>query len=196
MNKSFLETIKAVDGEIFHLSFHQKRLESVLRSLGSREFPSLLHLLNPPKKGLYRCRVLYTKDTVDVSYHPYLQREIHSLKLIYDDTIVYDKKYANRDMLNTLFSLKKEADDILIIKNGLVTDTSIANIAFFDGKKWLTPKTPLLEGVTRERLLEEKKIFKQDIQVEDLASFTKVALLNAMIDFDIIMKDNTKGMYC
>ena len=196
MNKSFLETIKAVDGEIFHLSFHQKRLESVLRSLGAREFPSLLQLLNPPKKGLYRCRVLYTSDSIEVSYHLYVQREIHTLKLIYDDSIVYDKKYTNRDKLNALFALKDGADDILIVKNRLVTDSSIANIAFYDGKKWVTPQTPLLEGVTRERLLQERRIFKQNIYVGDLPRFTKVALLNAMIDFDIIALDNKKGLYC
>ena len=91
---------------------------------------------------------------------------------------------------------KKEADDILIIKNELVTDTSIANIAFFDGKKWLTPKTPLLKGVTRTRLLDNSEIFEADIHFRELKKYKKVALLNAMIDFDIIAEDKIKALYC
>jgi 4-amino-4-deoxychorismate lyase len=84
----------------------------------------------------------------------------------------------------------------LIIKNELVTDTSIANIAFFDGEKWLTPKKPLLKGTTRARLLENGEIFEADIDVHTLKNYTQVALLNAMIDFDIISEDKQKAIYC
>ena len=42
---------------------------------------------------------------------------------------------------------KREQDEILITRNGLLTDTSIANIALFNGKEWHTPKHPLLKGV-------------------------------------------------
>ena len=70
----------------------------------------------------------------------------------------YDLKYFDRKIFD---DLKKniKADDILIIKNGFITDTSIANILFFDGKKWITPKKPLLKGTVRERLLRMKLIF-------------------------------------
>ena len=196
VNNAFLETIKAQDGKIFHLEYHQRRYESVLSSYSVKEFESLQSFLSPPKKGLFRCRVLYTLTNIEVTYHPYSQREIKILKLVYDDNIAYDKKFANRDEINELFALREEADDVLIIKNAKVTDTSIANIAFFDGEKWLTPKEPLLKGTTRERLLKEHKIFEADISVKDLKTFTKVALLNAMIDFDIISTYNTKALYC
>jgi 4-amino-4-deoxychorismate lyase len=196
VNKTFLETIRAVDGEIYNLSYHQKRYESVLNSLGISNYTNLHSLLNPPIDGTYRCRVLYTKQRIEVSYHPYTKRSIKTLKLVYDDAIVYDKKYADRTKLDALFSKKEKADDILIIKNNFVTDTSIANIAFYDGKKWLTPKNPLLKGTTRARLLEAGKIFEQDIAVKDLQNHTKVALLNVMIDFDIITNENIKAVFC
>jgi len=85
-----------------------------------------------------------------------------------------------------LSNKKGSTDEILIVQNTLITDTSIANIAFFDGERWLTPKEPLLIGTTRARLLDEQKIFEQDINVADLHKFTAFALMNAMIGFDEI----------
>ncbi len=196
MSKTFLETIKSQDGRLFHLAYHQKRFKRTLFALGCTTVAQLHSLLNPPQKGLYRCRVLYSKNTLEVSYHPYVKRSVHSLKLIYDDTIEYALKYANREKINAHFSQKEQADDILIIKNHLVTDTSIANIAFFDGEKWFTPKKPLLKGTTRARLLDLHQIYEKDIAVDTLKKYKKVALLNAMIDFDIISEDKHKGLYC
>ena len=84
------------------------------------------------------------------------------------------------------FDKRESCDDILIVKNGYITDTSIANIALYDGNSWITPKVPLLKGTTRQRYLDNAKILESDIKVQDLKKFSKIALLNAMIDFDII----------
>ena len=196
MSQAFLETLKSVDGKVQNLSFHQARYESVLHSLGVKKFPRLSKYLHPPKDSIQRCRIIYTQENLSVSYHPYVKRSVKLLKLMYDDTIEYEKKYANREILDKLFSQKEEADDILIIKNEKVTDTSIANIAFFDGKKWLTPKEPLLQGTTRQRLLDNGFLKEADIYEKDLKQYKKVALLNAMIDFDIISEENTRDIYC
>jgi 4-amino-4-deoxychorismate lyase len=40
------------------------------------------------------------------------------------------------------------------------------------------------------------KIIEEDIRVQDLKKFSKVALMNAMIDFDIITKYNLKDIIC
>ncbi|MBU0721527.1 aminotransferase class IV family protein [bacterium] len=186
MKNEFLETIKASDGKVFYMPYHQARYESVLRSLGERKMKNLSDYINPPPRGLFRCRLVYTSADISITYHEYKKRAINSLKLIYDDTIEYSLKSTNRSALDKLFALKQDADDILIIKNSLVTDTSIANIAFYDGSKWITPKRPLLHGTTRTRLLDEGKIFEADISVDELKGFSKVALLNAMIHFDVM----------
>ncbi|MFA5461574.1 MAG: aminotransferase class IV family protein [Sulfurimonas sp.] len=194
MSKTFFETIKAFNGEIFHLSFHQERYESVLKHFGIKEKQDLSLYLNPPKSGLYRCRLTYdlskTLHEIYVTYHEYKKREINSLKLVYDDEITYDLKSTQRERLDALYDLRESCDDVLIVKNSLITDTTIANIAFYNSKKWLTPALPLLKGTTRERLLRENKIYEANIHVEDLKSFSHVALMNAMIDFDIITKSN------
>ena len=74
-------------------------------------------------------------------------------------------------------------DDIIIVKDGLITDASYANLIFWDGENWFTPNTPLLKGVQREKLLKDGLIQEKEIKPSDLASYQKVALINAMLDF-------------
>ena len=187
MNNTFLETIKIVDGQIFNLEYHQKRYESVLAALGAKEVQNLKEFINPPEWGLYRCRLLYDIHSVEVTFHEYKKREISTLKVIFENEIEYVHKSTARQKIDTLFEQREECDDILIIKELYVTDTSIANIAFQTSEgEWITPKNPLLKGTTRARLLDEGKLTERDIKVHELRSFSKVALLNAMIDFDIL----------
>jgi len=196
VSEKYLETIKSVDGVVFHLKYHQQRLEDVLSNFKTSKTYNLKELLNPPKNGLYRCRVLYDIDSIEIEYISYSKRSIKSLKLVYDDTIEYSKKYKNRDDINRLFLLKENCDDILIVKNGLITDTSIANIALFDGTKWFTPTLPLLKGTIRQRLLSQGEIYEKEISVSDIKNYTKLALMNAMIDFDIIAEENIRDIIC
>lgn len=192
MNKRYLETIKILDRKIYNLEYHQARLD---RTIGEGKL-DLYSLIKPEENGLLRCRILYDENNASVEYLPYEKREIKKLKLVFDDTIEYSKKYADREDINKLFEQREEGDDILIVKDGLVRDTSIANIAFFDGDIWLTPKQPLLEGTMRAKLLDEKKIFATYISYKDISKFKKIALMNAMIDFDIITKDNIEDIIC
>ena len=193
MSRVFLETIKILDGVVLHLEYHQKRLNTALNSTNRY---NLYDLIEAPKNGLYRCRIVYDTKELKIEYLPYTKREIQTLKLVMDDTIEYSKKYANRDEINQLVNQKENCDDILIVQKGLVLDTSVANIAFFDGKEWFTPKTPLLKGTCRARLIDEGKIIEKDISVSEIKCFKKIALMNAMIDFDIIAVDNIEEIIC
>ena len=123
------------------------------------------------------------KGIEDVSYSPYTMRHVHSLALIQADHIDYTYKSTGREPLNRLFALRGACDDILIVKQGLLTDTSIANIALSDGTHWYTPAHPLLKGTKRAALLEEGILQEKDIRPEDLPSFSTVRLFNAMIDW-------------
>ncbi len=196
VSKDFLETIKVLDGKIYNLSYHQERLESVLDSQEMSNYYNLSSLLSPPKKGLYRCRVLYNAQDIHISYLKYTKRKVNSFRLIYDDSIIYDKKYAQRDAIDKHFANRGSSDDIIIVKNGFITDTSIANIALYDGHRWLTPASALLQGTTRRRYLDAGKIVEADISVETLKSYKKLALMNAMVDFDIIAEENIKEIIC
>jgi 4-amino-4-deoxychorismate lyase len=178
-----LETIKVEKGVPLHIEYHQERLERSMHALHYRSRYDLVSLLSPPNNGTYRCRVIYDDHDISIEYLPYILRPIRSLKAIHADTIEYGLKYLNRDALNVLFEQKESCDDIAIIKNGCLTDTSIANIALFDGQQWCTPKQPLLHGTTRQRLLQSKKIIEKEIPYESISSYTRCGVFNAMTDF-------------
>ncbi len=189
ISDEFLETIKIDNGKVHHLAYHQQRYESVLDYFGIKNTrEELSNLLEVPEDGLYRCRFVYriTKNThsIKIEYLPYEKKEIRSLRLVFDDKVHYEMKSTNREYLQRLYSMRKSCDDILIVKNSLITDTTIANIAFYDQNRWITPKQPLLKGTTRARLLDEGQLLEKDIRVEDIKQFSKIALMNAMIGFD------------
>ena len=179
-----LETLCVKEGQLQHLSFHQKRLEHALKQLHLNVHYNLKELLSPPNASLLRCRVLYSETSFEVSYHPYEKKQIQTLQLIEANDLDYALKYVDRDALNRLTQKNNAADDILIVQNKLITDTSIANIAFYDGSQWITPKKALLEGTTRTRLLTEKKLAKAEISMNDIKHFEQFALMNAMIGFE------------
>lgn len=181
-----LETIKIEDGEVFNLSYHQARCDESRKALfNSTDRLDLSSLIQAPPKGLYRCRILYDDKIHSIEYIPYMPKEIHTLKIVSSD-LKYDHKYANRDTLNKLRQSQPDADDILIEKHGYLTDTTIANIAFYDGKQWFTPEKPLLKGTMRAKLLDEGFLHTRKIKKEEISDYTHVALMNAMIGFKIL----------
>ena len=197
MKLEFLETVKALDGVVYNIEYHQRRYEAVLGFYDIKQFVELSRLIDAPKDGLYRCRLVYDLEgNITCSYYPYVKRRTASLKLVSADKLEYSKKYADREALEALFAKRAGCDDILIVKNGLLCDTSIANIALYDGKNWVTPKEPLLAGTTRTRLLENSFLTPKEIRVEDLKEYTEIALMNAMIDFDIIADKKIEEIIC
>lgn len=127
-------------------------------------------------------RVVYDKDGVkDVSFAAYHPLNIHSLKLVACDNLDYSYKSADRSQLQKLKEQRGDCDEIIIVKNGLLTDTSYSNIALFDGENWYTPKHPLLQGTMRESLIDQGKLRECDLKPEDLNRFLKVSLINAMM---------------
>lgn len=181
-----LETIKIEDGEIYNLSYHQQRCTKSRQILfNSLDVLDLSSFIDAPKTGLYRCRILYGEILHSIEYIPYTPKEIQSVKIVSSD-IEYSLKYANRDALNALLESNKDVDEVIIEKEGFLTDTTISNIAFFDGDQWVTPVKPLLEGTMRAKLINEGFLQPREIKKEDLQNYSKVALMNAMIGFKIL----------
>ncbi len=140
--------------------------------------------ISPPSIGLFKCRVVYDMEVREIEFLPYVANRIETLKVVYDDTLEYEFKFTNRAKLDLLYQSKGSADDILIVKDGRVTDTSYGNIVFFDGEAWITPNKPLLKGVYREKLLEEGLVYEQDVKVSDLGNYQKFSVINSMRRFD------------
>jgi 4-amino-4-deoxychorismate lyase len=182
MNDIFFETIKCDDFEIYNLLYHKKR---VAKTIGFNL--NLEEYIYPSNEQLTKCKLIYDKNgIINIEYSPYTKRVIKTFQLVFDDTITYNTKKLHRENIDNLYKGKGLNDEIIIVKNGNITDTSIANIAIFYQDKWLTPKNPLLFGTTRERYIENGFLFEANITIDMLYKATKIGLLNAMIDFDII----------
>lgn len=186
MRPRLLETICCQDGQLTGLPFHQARVRRSARALGWAAFPDLKCITIPKgvQSGRYKCRVLCRENIEAVEFTPYAIRPVHKLALIKADHIDYACKYEDRALINAAFAERGAADDVLFVKHGLLTDTSYANIALWDGSRWLTPKQPLLQGTRRAQLLEQGRIYTEDIPADDLYKFEKLALFNAMMDLE------------
>ena len=178
----YFETIRCDDFEVFNLEYHNRRIAKTIGlNLNLQEY------IYPPNSKLLRCKVIYDDSGIlDVEYFPYKKREIKSFKIIEENSINYKSKYLERTNIDELFAKKEDCDEIIIVKNGIVSDTSIANIAIFYKGKWITSKQYLLEGTTRQRYLDDSRLVLKDISIEMIKKSDKIALLNAMIDFDIL----------
>ena len=170
------------------LSYHEARLNRTQRELYGIDKPldlrSELEIPDFVEEEKYKCRVTYGPDIVKIEWERYLPRPIKSLRLVEDDAIQYNYKYKNRDHLNQLHAQRADCDDVLIVKNGLITDTSYANVALLDGTTWYTPKVPLLPGTQRAYLLDKGVLIPRDIELADLSHYVSVKLFNAMLDWE------------
>jgi len=183
MKKELLETIKIEDGQIMNIEWHNRRFnKSRLELFNEKKVLNLEEFIEAPKEGLYRCRILYNKKIKSIESIPYVPKTVNSFKIV-KSNIDYSYKYSDRIELNKL--LLNSYDDIIIEKNGFLTDTTIANIAFYNGKQWITPKKPLLAGTMREKLLSKEFLIVKNIKKKDIQSYSHFALMNAMIGFQI-----------
>jgi 4-amino-4-deoxychorismate lyase len=179
-----VETIKCKDGKLENLRYHQARFHLSRKiQFGENLVINLAEEIKVPEEyqsGIIRCRVVYSSEIEKVEFHPYKFRKVNSLKLVEDNSIDYRLKFTDRKKLEKLFEKRGKCDDIIIVKNGCITDSYFANVVFFDGKEWWTPNTPLLHGTRRAKLIEEGKINVCRITPDDLSRFEKAGLINAM----------------
>lgn len=186
-----LETIRVENGVISNLAFHQKRMDATRwHFFGKRGDIQLGDFIVQLKNsgdsginspGLFKLRIVYGEIIHEAELLPYKLPSINSLKMVYCNQIQYPFKLADRSEINRLTDLRENCDDIMIVQEGRVTDSSYANLAFYDGKTWFTPHKPLLAGTQRAALLENRIIFASEIHADQIWQYKKVALFNAMI---------------
>lgn len=186
-NKTLLESIKVLDNKIYNFEAHQDRMRSSYAAMFEKEidfdFQELESRVASISKDLHKLRIIYSPDKKEVEFHPYRRKEIHSLKLVFDDEIDYEHKSADRAALHKLYDKKGNHDDILIVRNGLLTDSYYCNVALLQDGTWYTPKDPLLKGTMRQKLLDEKELVERNISLDSLFHYCQIRLFNAMIEF-------------
>jgi len=184
-----LETIKIENKKPFFLEYHNERLNKARKEIFGlkNEIDLKEHLIIPADKKLYKLRVIYSKEIEKVTLAPYKIVTPKSFRVVKFDGN-YNYKYLKRDEINRLKEENKDVDEIILLKENKIGDTTIANIALFLDGKWFTPKNPILEGVTRKRYLKLGLLRERDLFIQDLKKAKKIALLNAMVDFLVLDK--------
>ena len=129
----YIETIRIEDGLPYLLALHQERMSRTCDEKGFPlpEIPCLTNLCPPELMcGMTKCRILYGKEGIsDVSFSPYTPRQISSLRIVTAPAdLDYHLKQVDRSSLEALLKQKGEADEIIILRNGLLTDTSYTNL--------------------------------------------------------------------
>lgn len=185
-----LESLCVMDGKVQNLPYHQKRIDFSVKDLFKDEgsdsssilLESVLEIPEQFSQGLYKCRILYSQKIHSITFESYKYPLIKNMKIVINDVISYRYKFEDRSELRKLYDSRGEADDILIVKNGYITDSYFANVCFFNQEEgWITPKTPLLAGTMRAHLLNEKIISESIIKPEMLLRYEKLSLINALL---------------
>lgn len=180
-----LETIKLYNGNLQNIEYHNRRLNDSLRECygidNNVDISEIIQVPGEFKSGLYRCRLICDNENFQIEYIQYNFRTIKTLKLVYDNHIDYHLKYADRSRLDFLFGQRGNCDDIIIVKNGCLTDSFAANLVFGDGIRWFTPDTPLLAGTMRAQLLDNDFLTETRITISNFREYKYVGLINAFL---------------
>ncbi|MGM0649035.1 MAG: aminotransferase class IV [Bacteroidota bacterium] len=191
----FIESIRIENGHVPLIEYHQQRYEQCIKI----HFPDtkpvqLANIANQylHRPGIFKLRIEYDQIIRDVRCKPYYPRKIRQFRLVYDDNVKYNWKYSNRKALEKLKSKCAEDEEIIIVKNNLITDSSYANLIFYKEPHWFTPAKPLLNGTMRRYLLNQNKIQTMDITPSQLQEFVFFAQINAMLDIETTETHNIK----
>ncbi|MGV8914895.1 MAG: aminotransferase class IV [Kaistella sp.] len=183
----FIESIKVEDKEIFLLELHQKRINETFAHFGkqgSLDLEKIYKNLEHDEDGLYKLKITYDLEKeFRTQMIPYAISEINRICLVENNSYDYSFKFEDRKEFENM-KQKAKADEIIIVKNNHITDTSYSNILFKKGRDWFTPTTYLLNGVMRQQLLKTKKIKEAVITLQDLKEYSHFQIINAMNDFD------------
>ncbi len=183
----FIESIRIVNGVPELVDYHNDRFNATRKLFfcvdDDLDLKQSISIPKAYQKGLVKCRVLYDLNILDVQFDPYQAAQIQTLQLV-DASVNYDYKFADRNELNQLKAKAKSADEVLIVNNGKISDTSFSNILFSKNGQWFTPDSPLLAGVQREFLLNERRVEEWCITPKELSRFESFMLINAMLPFD------------
>lgn len=183
----FIESIRIEDNEAFLLDLHQKRVNQTLANFGvagSLNLKKIYEDAHFDEDGMFKLRIIYDLEkNFRKQLIPYAVSEIHNFQLVENNNFDYSFKFEDRKEFERMIT-KAKTDEVIIIKNNHITDTSFANLLFLKGKEWFTPSAYLLNGVMRQHLLHHKKIKEADITLQNIKDYSHFQIINSMNDFD------------
>lgn len=180
----FFESMALIEGKIRNLNLHQIRINQTFAYFYPEyKAHELLNLKLDNITFQYpfsKLKFSYNHSEYILEIAPYQINSIEMVIPIHQPLLDYSFKYSNRLIINHLKNKVSNSAEILIVKNGIIRDTSIHNIIFSNGHEWFTPDEPLLNGTMRQYLLLKKIITKRKISLQNLDQFNKFKLINAL----------------
>ncbi|MFU2123942.1 aminotransferase class IV family protein [Gallibacterium anatis] len=190
MNFPLFETLCIEKGQVQNLALHQQRYENSLREFYADQPYKIFSLAKILQKNtalwannqssLIRCRIDYNATQYHLQCFPYQRKTYQRFQPVICDDIDYHLKYSDRAIFNELLKQKGDCDEIIIVKQGKITDCTIGNLILRQGSQWFTPDSPLLIGTQRSKLLKERKIIEREILLSDLHLYQEIRLINAL----------------
>lgn len=181
----FLETIRIQDGHAHHVADHIDRMRRTALHFGftAPALPADLDALVPHtlRTGIVRCRIVYDHTLRELTFTPYHRRRLERLIAVDAGAMDYAFKYADRSPLERPNLPLSEADELLFVRGGYVTDTSYTNLILRRGDELITPDTFLLDGTCRRRLLRSTQVRTAQVRLSDLSAYDELLLVNAMM---------------
>ena len=176
------ETILIENGKAKNLVYHQKRVDYAFAYFFQKPTAcNLSEILIIPEKyqtGKIRCRVDYNECAHKIIFAEYQSPTISAFELVYLQNSDYRFKYSDRTLFENL------SPNQIIVNNGFISDTPIANLLFYRNEQWFSPEHYLLKGTQLSRLIDEGRIQLAPIRPEDLCHYEKMMWINAMNPFD------------
>lgn len=204
-----LETIRIEDGRAWNLDQHRQRISRGFQACyGEPNGPqswsldlimaeALQEVTRRGGTGRWRCRLLYRNTKFEWSVEPYKLRRPRYLYLVDAQGLEYSHKYLDRRAITALreaVAAKLEPVDfdwdILLVRDGLILDTSYSAVIIESNEGLTTPRLPLLPSTRIASLLLESgdalgpKLRSDDIKVSHLAKIKRIFLINAMIGLE------------
>lgn len=177
------ETILIEKGVAPLLHYHQARVnlsrQKLFGSYSPLDLSRLIASLEISQHKSYRCRVDYSIDLIKIEIRDYIERNISIIAAKRAEHIEYPYKFADRKGLDAIRS-GSSADEVIIVKRNLVTDSTTANLVFSENGKLFTPNSPLLNGIRRQSLLDQGIIEEREITYTDLSKYEMLFFINAL----------------
>lgn len=187
----YFETLKVINQQCPLLKYHELRFLHTHLSIWGKAPSQCLkeilenHFRHHPdtyQKGIpYKCHISYDQIHHAINMIPYQKKKINFLRLVDLSSINYPFKSEDRSCFLSITALIQEGTEAIIIKNGLLRESTFTNIALLGPQGWITPEEPLLEGTRRAFLLEKGILKKGQIKVEQIGDYSKIRLFNAMV---------------
>jgi len=186
------ETIKTVNGSPIALGRHMRRaLESALElgiPMPPEEFirEQLLQILEENPHEVGRLRICFGNELFHISHNAYSEQTEPARLNFYSQTVIgaihklfpYDYRFALIEAAND----EGYHDSVLFNEKNEITETAVANLAFYMRGEWVTPPitSGILPGVVRAIAIEECGVRVRPIHVSEIPEVESGFMLSSL----------------